>query len=221
WHDEQGRPMQWQWTPETHSNPPNAYALSKFSQEQQALRFGERYGIPSVALRYSIVQGSRQSFYNAYSGACRIFCLHYYFDRAPTIYEDGEQRRDFVNVHDVVDANILVMDDARANNQVFAVGGGHPYTVNEFAGIVAREFGRNDLAPLIPGEFRFGDTRHTLSDISKLRTLGWEPKRTADDSVREYVEYLRRQSNVDDILSYAESTMKQMNVVRTARVTTP
>jgi dTDP-L-rhamnose 4-epimerase len=216
WTDAAGRPLQWQWTPETHANPPNAYALSKYSQEQQAMRFGQRYGIPSVALRYSIVQGSRQSFYNAYSGACRIFCLHYYFGKAPTLYEDGEQRRDFVNVHDVVDANMLVMEDDRANDEVFCVGGGHPYTVREFASIVASEFGLEALEPLVPGEFRFGDTRHTCSDTTKLRSLGWQPRRTAVDSVREYVEYLRAQTNVDDILDYAERTMKQMNVVRTA-----
>ena len=221
WRDTYGRLMNWEWTPETHANPPNAYALSKYSQEQQAIRFGERYGIPSVALRYSIVQGSRQSFYNAYSGACRIFCLHYYFGKAPTIYEDGEQRRDFINVHDVVDANVLVMDDPRANNEVFCVGGGHPYTVREFAAIVAREFGLEELEPLIPGEFRFGDTRHTCSDTAKLRSLGWLPSRTAEDSVREYVEYLRAQTNVDDILDYAERTMKQMNVVRTANAQIP
>src|SRR5690606_14998036 len=114
WKDQSGNEMFWQWTPESHSNPPNAYALSKYSQEQQALIFGERYQIPSVALRYSIVQGPRQSFYNAYSGACRIFSLSYYFDKPPHIYEDGDQLRDFVNIHDVVDANILVLknDDA-------------------------------------------------------------------------------------------------------------
>jgi dTDP-L-rhamnose 4-epimerase len=220
WHDASGRPLEWQWTPETHANPPNAYALSKYSQEQQAMRFGERYGIPSVALRYSIVQGSRQSFYNAYSGACRIFCLHYHFGKAPTIYEDGMQRRDFVNVHDVVDANVLVMSDDRAAGQVFCVGGGHAYTVREFAAIVAREYGREDLAPLIPGDFRFGDTRHTCSDTAKLRALGWQPTRTAEDSVREYVAYLREQTNVDDILEYAERTMKQMNVVRSSSIAT-
>ena len=216
WHDAQGRPLEWQWTPETHANPPNAYALSKYSQEQQAMRFGERYGIPSVALRYSIVQGSRQSFYNAYSGACRIFSLHYHFGKAPTIYEDGMQRRDFVNVHDVVDANVLVMDDERAAGEVFCVGGGHAYTVREFAAIVAREYGLEQIEPLVPGDFRFGDTRHTCSDTAKLRALGWRPSRTAVDSVREYVQYLREQTDIEDILEYAERTMKQMNVVRSS-----
>lgn len=215
--DEFNRPMRWSWTPESHANPPNAYAMSKYSQEMQALRFGERYNIPSVALRYSIVQGSRQSFYNTYSGACRIFSLHYYFDRAPTVYEDGAQLRDFVNIHDVVDANMLVMDDHRANYQVFCVGGGVAISVLDFARTVARVFDKEHIEPRVPGEFRLGDTRHTLSDISRLRSLGWQPTRTIEDSVREYAEYLTMQDNIDDLLDYAEQTMKQMNVVQHVR----
>ena len=64
-------------TPERISNPQNAYGMSKLSEEMVAINLGRRYGIPTAALRYSIVQGPRQSVYNAYSGACRIFCLSY------------------------------------------------------------------------------------------------------------------------------------------------
>jgi dTDP-L-rhamnose 4-epimerase len=216
WTDEDGRPMQWLWTPETHASPPNAYAMSKYSQELQAIRFGMRYEIPSVVLRYSIVQGARQSFYNAYSGACRIFSLHYLFGKAPTIYEDGNQMRDFVNIHDVVDANVMALVDDRMDYEVFCVGGGRACSVVEFDRIVARAFDRESIEPRIPGEFRFGDTRHACSDISKLRALGWEPRRTIEDSVREYIDYLRAQVDLGDILDYAESTMKEMNVVRPA-----
>ena len=214
WRDRNGEVLEWQWTPETHANPPNAYAISKYSQEQIAIKFGKRYEIPSVALRYSIVQGPRQSFYNAYSGANRIFNLHYYFDKAPTIFEDGNQLRDFVNIHDVVDANILVLQKDEANYNVFCVGGGIPYSIKKFAEIVAKVHNKEHIKPKIPGEFRVGDTRHTLSDISKIRKLGWEPKRTPEDSVKEYLEYLNEQSNIEDILEYAEKTMKKMNVVR-------
>lgn len=214
WLDENDKEMKWQWTPETYASPPNAYAISKYAQELTAITHGKRYNIPSVALRYSIVQGPRQSFYNAYSGACRIFNLHYYFDKAPTIYEDGLQKRDFVNIHDVVNANILVMQNDDANYQVFCVGGGHPYSIKEFAEIVAKVHGKEHLAAKIPGEFRVGDTRHTCSDITKLKSLGWLPKRTAEDSVREYLDYLKEQTDIDDILEYAEKTMKKLNVVR-------
>jgi len=199
--------------------------MAKYSQEMQAMTFGRRYGVPSVALRYSIVQGPRQSFYNAYSGACRIFSLSYYFGKAPTVYEDGLQCRDFVNIHDVVRANVMALEDERMDYGVYNVGGGKAYTVGEFAEIVRGEVervrgleGEKRQLPTaeVPGFYRFGDTRNACSDISKIRALGWEPRNTPVDSVREYVAWLYEQDNVEDILAYAEKTMKEMNVVRSA-----
>lgn len=197
-------------------NPQNPYAMSKYTQEMLAINLGKRIGIPSVALRYSIVQGSRQSFYNAYSGVCRIFSLSMFFNKQPTIYEDGNSIRDYVNIHDVVDANILVMESDKANYEVFNVGGGKPYTVLEFSKIVADVFGKHIKAK-IPGEYRFGDTRHIISDISKLKSLGWKPKRSIYDSIREYREYLEQQTDIDDILDYAEKQMKSLGVVRSVK----
>ena len=218
WVDDNGDAMEWIWTSEKHANPPNAYAITKFTQELTAITHGKRYDIPSVALRYSIVQGSRQSFYNAYSGACRIFNLHYYFDKAPTIYEDGLQIRDFVDIRDVVNANILVLEKEEANNNVYCVGSGRPYTLNEFGAIVAKVHNKEHIVPLIPGEFRFGDTRNTCSDNNKLKALGWKPEHTAYDSVTDYLDYLKQQSDIDDILEYAEKSMKQLNVVRSVQL---
>ena len=216
-----GTELQWQWTPESYSSPPNAYAMAKQSQEIQAITFGRRYNIPSVALRYSIVQGPRQSFYNAYSGACRIFSLHYYFGKAPTIYEDGKQCRDFVNIHDVVKANILALNDERMVFEVYNIGGGKAYTVFDFSEIVRREIQNYHKSELPvasrPGLYRFGDTRNACSDISKLLSLGWKPVHTPVDSVKEYVEWLYAQDNVEDILVYANKTMQRLNVVRAIR----
>jgi len=214
WKDDNGEDMEWMWTPETHVNPPNAYAMSKYSQEMQAMRFGKRYDIPSTAFRYSIVQGPRQSFYNAYSGACRIFSLSYFFDKAPVIYEDGNQKRDFVNVRDVINANLLALRDSRTDFEVYNVGGGKAYTIIEFDRIVAKEFGKERLSPNLPGEYRFGDTRNACSDTTKLRALGWSPKFDAVHSVKEYRSYLESQTDINDILAYAEKSMKNLNVVR-------
>ena len=214
--DAQGRPAQWQPTPESVANPQNQYGMSKLSQEMIALNIGKRYGIPSAAMRYSIVQGPRQSFYNAYSGACRIFCLNLYFDKAPILYEDGQQIRDFVNIHDVVQANLTAMDQEAANYRMFNVGGGRPYTVQEFAEIVNRVFEKN-VGYQITGQYRFGDTRHICSDISALQGLGWTPKFTAEDSVREYLAYLKQQTDIEDILEYAQQRMKDLDVVRTVQ----
>ena len=216
-HPATGEVFQWLPTPETHANPQNQYALSKYSQELMTLAFGKRYDIPSVALRYSIVQGPRQSFYNNYSGACRIFSLNYFFNRAPLIYEDGSQVRDFVNIHDVVRANLLALEDDRADYEVFNVGGGRPYTVSEFCSVVAKEFNREELRPRMPGLFRFGDTRHICSDIGKLRGLGWEPRYTPADSVKLYRKYLEEQTDIDDIMDFAETSMRSLNVVRPAK----
>lgn len=214
--DETGEPLEWIPTPETHANPQNQYALSKYSQELMTLAFGRRYEIPSVAMRYSIVQGPRQSFYNSYSGACRIFSLNYFFGRAPVIYEDGEQVRDFVSIRDVVRANLLVLDDPRADFEMFNVGGGVAHTVRDFCRVVAKEFGREDLEPRIPGHFRFGDTRHAVSDIAKLQKLGWTPEKTPADSVHDYRRYLERQTDIEDIMDFAEKNMRSLNVVREA-----
>jgi dTDP-L-rhamnose 4-epimerase len=201
---------------ETVVNPQNQYAMSKYSQEMITINLGRRYQIPSVAMRYSIVQGPRQSFYNAYSGACRIFCLNLFFDRPPILYEDGGQIRDYINIGDVVRAMLLVLEDPEASYEVFNVGGGKGYTVEEFARIAIKEFGK-DIEPVIPGEFRFGDTRHIFSDISKLGALGWKPEVPIEVSVRDYINYLQQQTDIDDIMDYARRTMKELNVVQAVR----
>lgn len=211
--DSCGRTMRYIPAWENLSKPANAYGLSKLSQEQLALTLGRRYDIPTVAMRYSIVQGPRQSFYNAYSGACRIFSLSLFLDRAPTIYEDGKQLRDFVNIKDVVQANLLVLDNEQANYKVYNVGGGKAYTVLSFYEMAQKVF-QKEIPPRLPGAFRVGDTRHAISDITELRSLGWAPRYTPEDSLREYRAYLEEQTDIEDILSYAEKHMNQVGVVR-------
>ncbi|MEV5298774.1 SDR family NAD(P)-dependent oxidoreductase [Amycolatopsis methanolica] len=210
-----GEPIEVLPTPERAANPQNAYGMSKHGEEVVAVNLGRRYGIPTVALRYSIVQGPRQSVYNAYSGACRIFNLHYLLGGAPTLYEDGQNIRDYVNIHDVVDANVLVLADDRAAGRVFNVGGGAGYTTQEFAEVVRRQYG-SDRPGRISGEYRFGDTRHILSDVDTLKQLGWSPKRTPADSVAEYAAWLRDVRGLDEILAEADAKMRSLGVVRKA-----
>lgn len=200
-------------TDETRVNPHNQYAMSKFTQEMLALNFGRRYNIPSVALRFSIVQGPRQSFRNAYSGALRIFTTRLLSHHAPICYEDGQQLRDYVSVHDVARANALVMQDPRADYHAFNIGGGRAITVVEFARLVARRMGVN-IAPEMPGQFRFGDTRHIVSDISPLRALGWEPRVAFDEIIDEYIAWARSQPDVRDYYVDAEREMKARGTIR-------
>jgi dTDP-L-rhamnose 4-epimerase len=208
-----GGPLTMRATPEEVSNPQNAYGMSKLAQEMVAVNLGRRYGIPTVALRYSIVQGPRQSVYNAYSGACRIFCLSYLQGVSPTLYEDGGAVRDYVNIDDVVDANLLVLEDPRAAGHVFNVGGGRAVTTREFCDVVMRHYGSGQPG-VATGEYRFGDTRHILSDISALRELGWEPRRTPADSVAAYAEWLKGMDGLDGVLAEANARMRALGVVR-------
>ncbi len=193
-------------------NPQNPYGISKQCQERIAIHLGRRYGIPTVALRYSIVQGPRQSFRNAYSGACRVFSLSCYQKHQPIVYEDGRQLRDFVNIQDVVAANLLVLDRPQADYQIFHVGGGTHYTVLEFARIVAEAYGM-EFHPVLDGRFRFGDTRHAISDISAIRALGWQPKVPAAESVRQYREWLLSEVPAADIVGESQERMKKLGVI--------
>jgi dTDP-L-rhamnose 4-epimerase len=202
-------------TNETIANPQNPYAMSKYHQEMLAINLGKRIEVPTVALRYSIVHGARQSFYNTYSGACRIFSLNYFLEKQPRIFEDGKSMRDYINVHDVVDANILVMESDETNYEVYNVGGGKTFTVLELANAIAECFGSN-LKPIITSEYRFGDTRHIFSDISKLKKLGWSPTRTIYESIEQYKNYLESQTNIDDILDFSNSQMRELGVIRRA-----
>lgn len=206
--------LAWQPTSEEYSNAQNQYGLSKLAEESVALHLGKRYEIPTVAMRYSIVQGARQSFYNAYSGACRVFCLSFHQGIEPAIFEDGRQIRDFVNIDDVVDANLLVLEDERANYQKFHVGGDKAITVAQFARSVAKIYGRSDYEPRPSGKYRYGDTRHIFSDVSRLKALGWRPRRGVEESVASYKTWLDQADSARSILEYCNRQMEQLGVVR-------
>ncbi|MCS6801004.1 MAG: NAD-dependent epimerase/dehydratase family protein [Chloroflexota bacterium] len=208
-------PMAWQPTDERHVDPHNQYALSKYTEERIALLLGARWGIPSVALRYSITQGARQSFTNAYSGILRSFTVRLLTGQRPVAYEDGQQVRDYVSVSDVARANLLALEDDRAIGRVFNVGSGRPTTVLEYAARLARYLG-SSLTPETPGLYRAGDTRHIVSDISALRALGWEPTGTLDAIIAEYVEWARRQPGLDDHYGAAMQRMLATGALRRA-----
>jgi nucleoside-diphosphate-sugar epimerase len=105
------------------------------------------------------------------------------------------------------------MEDERANFGVFNVGGKRPVTVQEFARIMIKEFG-SGLEPLVPGEYRLGDTRHTISDVSRLEALGWQPTVPVEQNVREYVAWMREQRTTDEFLKEADRVMREQGVVR-------
>jgi dTDP-L-rhamnose 4-epimerase len=203
---------------ESTISPGTAYAISKYAIELLAERLGRRYDVPTACMRYTYVQGPRNSFYNAYSGIARRFALRIMNHLPPVIYEDGGQLRDYVNVRDVARANVMALENDRANYQVFNVGGGRAVTVRDLAAIMLREFG-SGLEPQIAGEFRLGDTRHTISDIAKMRALGWQPAAPVEQNIREYVAWIRDQQGTMEYLEQAERVMRDQGVVQSITVT--
>lgn len=186
-------------TPANYAAPGNPYGVSKEGQERMARSLGDRYDIPTTIFRYSIVQGERQSLHNTYSGACRIFSLAYRSGAAPVLFEDGNQTRDFVNIHDVVDANMMAMETGWNDGETLSIGGGRATSILEFDRVVAREYGETELAPQTPGLFRIGDTRHAFSDVTPMLDRGWRPRRGIADSVSAYRDWLESHEGLEKV----------------------
>ena len=208
-----GTKIKMQLTNESRVNPANSYGISKYSQELIGLTLGKRYSIPTICLRYSIVQGARQSPYNLYSGALRAFAVSIHSGKEPLIYEDGMQLRDYVNIEDVVRANLLALEDSRMDYQVYNVGGGKAYTVFDLANMVARALGKK-VKNKASGKFRLGDTRHVTSDISKLKALGWQPINSIKKSVKDYLNWLSTIEIRENVVEYAQKRMETLKVIQ-------
>ena len=170
-------------------NPINFYGLSKLFQEQIVKQCSKELGVNYTILRYSIVQGARQSFFNTYSGLCRNLISSYLKNERPIIFEDGLSSRDFVNINDVTRANIKVINNKSAYDQVFNIGGGKKYTLIEFDNIVRSKL-KTDLLPIVNQYFRVNDPRDTVSNINKAkRILNWYPVNKIEKSIDSYIEW--------------------------------
>ncbi|QJD96831.1 SDR family NAD(P)-dependent oxidoreductase [Mucilaginibacter robiniae] len=188
-------------TPETKKpSLASVYALSKYDQEVMSLICGKAYNIPTVALRFFNVYGTRQALSNPYTGVLAIFASRYLNNKAPIIFEDGEQKRDFVHVKDVAKACRLALEVEEAAYEVFNIGSGNSYTVSEIARKLSSTMGVQHIQPVATGEYRVGDIRHCFGDISKAkRILGFEPEVQMEDGLQELAVWLEEQVAVDNV----------------------
>ena len=198
--DERGRTLRPVATGE--SKPPfptSVYAVTKRDHEELCCAVGTAYGIPTVALRYFNVYGSRQALSNPYTGVVAIFSARLLNGKAPLVTEDGEQTRDFVHVSDVVRANLLALRCSAESGRVFNVGTGRPVTIRRVAELLADHLGV-PIAPDITGRFRAGDIRHCYADLGRVSAeLGYEPKVALEEGIAEVVEWVRTQSAEDRV----------------------
>jgi dTDP-L-rhamnose 4-epimerase len=192
----------------------SVYALSKYDQERMCLMVGGAYGISTVALRFFNVYGTRQSLSNPYTGVLAIFASRYINGHRPLIFEDGKQQRDFVSVHDVVQACRLALTATRAAGQVLNVGSGENWTIVEVARKLAGVLGKRQMEPLITGKYRAGDVRHCFADITLAgRLLGYKPRVSLDEGLEELAGWLQGRTAHDRVAeASAELTARGLAV---------
>ena len=168
-------------------NPLSPYAVTKLTGESYCNIFCRIYGLPSVCLRYFNVYGLRQDPHSRYATAIPAFIGRISQNLPPIIFGDGEQSRDFSFIEDVVRANILA---AESNAEgVFNIGSAKSTTINQVAKIIINLMGKN-LKP-VHEQPRPGDPRHTLADVSKAKSFGYEPKYTLKDGLTRIINNLR------------------------------
>lgn len=188
------------------------YAINKRDQEEMCLLIGKSFNIPTVALRYFNVYGPRQSLSNPYTGVAAIFISRIKAGKNPTIFEDGTQSRDFVSVHDIVDANLAVMNNKKADYQVFNVGSGNKITIAQLGKLLINLLNPK-LKLEITSQFRKGDIRHCFSDIAKIKSeIGWAPKVKLKNGLRELIEWSET-ADSKDLFDQAKKILQKKGVV--------
>lgn len=177
--------------------PTSIYAITKRDQEEISLVMGRSYNIPTVALRYFNVYGTRQSLSNPYTGIAAIFSARLLNDKAPIVFEDGNQGRDFVHVSDIVRANLLAMDSDAANYHAINIGTGTVTSVRTVAETIARGLNK-PIEPEIVHQFRAGDVRDCYANIDRARELlGYEPQVDFEQGMGALLSWVETEQAVD------------------------
>jgi dTDP-L-rhamnose 4-epimerase len=199
--DGEGRPLTPVATPEwKRPSLASIYALNKYVQERTTHIMTRPYGIEGVCLRLFNVYGAGQALSNPYTGVLAIFASRLLNGQAPMIFEDGEQRRDFVHVRDVARAFADALELPQAAGGTFNIGSGQDRSVREVADALARAMGKNAITADVVHKARIGDIRHCFCDATLAReTLGFEPAEDFGAGLAELAEWVAGQTAEDRV----------------------
>ncbi len=171
--------------------PQSPYAVSKLTGEYYCRVFYRVYGLETVSLRYFNVYGRRQDPASRYAAVIPRFITSLLEDRAPTIFGDGEQSRDFTFVDDCNQANLKASLSDNCAGRVFNVGYGARVTINELLKKIQKALGKEHIKPIYT-EARKGDVRHSLADISGTKEfLSYEPRFNIDAGIEMTVKWFK------------------------------
>jgi dTDP-L-rhamnose 4-epimerase len=212
--DPRGRPLKPIATPEwKRPSLASIYALNKYVQERTTLILSKPYGMEGVCLRLFNVYGPGQALSNPYTGVLAIFASRLLNGQKPMIFEDGEQRRDFVHVGDVARAFADALELPQASGGTFNIGSGQDRSVTEVAQELAKAMGRSDIEPEIVGKSRIGDIRHCFCDTSKAtETLGFRATQDFSEGLAELAEWVASQT-ADDRVAEARAELEARGLV--------
>lgn len=189
-------------------HPSSVYGITKHTQEALVMTVSAALGIEPVALRYQNVYGPGQSLKNPYTGILSIFSTLISQGKEINIFEDGEESRDFVYIDDVVEATYIAATHPDAAGGTFNVGSGVATTVLQVVEALFAAFGKR-VATRISGNYRLGDIRHNVADITLLREqLGFTPQVDFREGVKRFVEWVKTETIED---SGYERSLREMS----------
>jgi len=185
------------------------YAMTKRHQEEMCLLIGKTYGIPTVALRYFNIYGSRQALSNPYTGCAAIFTSRILNNKPPHIFEDGNQTRDFIHVKDVATANLSALEHNTADYQAINIGTGKPLSIKNLAETLTKLYNKPNLQPYISNEYRKGDIRHCYADTTKAqKLLNFKPTINLQNGLAELADWVK--THGWDAADFFEKTLKEL-----------
>jgi dTDP-L-rhamnose 4-epimerase len=198
--DEDGTPLEPEPTAETKTlRPTSIYAINKRDHEEMFLAVGAAYGIPAVPLRFFNVYGERQALSNPYTGVAAIFSSRILNDRAPLVFEDGRQTRDFIDVRDITRGCLLALTQHKADGRTVNLGTGVPTSVLEIAEVIARGLDK-EIEPEVVEQYRAGDIRHCYADTRMAEELlGFRAEIPFEHGMQNLLAWLEGQEAADSV----------------------
>ena len=194
-------------------NPASVYAITKHNQEQLVAQFTRSFNIPSIALRFQNVYGQGQSLSNPYTGILSIFSTRIMAGNPVLIYEDGNEKRDFVYIDDVVRSICLSIKKEFSGFDIYNVGSGEGTTVLEVAKILVEEI-KGNVPVKVVGKYREGDIRHAWADIKKIQEgLGFRPAVSMREGLRSFVAWVKQQPKREDRYEIMEKEMAEKGLL--------
>ena len=195
-------------------HPTSVYGFTKQAQEELCIIVGKSINVPVVSFRFQNVYGPGQSLKNPYTGILSIFSTRIKNGNDLNIFEDGLETRDFVYIDDVTDAIILGIEKDAANYEIFNVGSGEKIDVLTVANVLKEKYKAN-IKINVTGNYRLGDIRHNLGDLSSISAkLGYYPKVSFKEGISNFVDWVEKQEVESDNYELSIQEMKNKGLYK-------